>query len=73
MRTFMFATLVALGLGLVGTATFIRGLRCAGTTPPDLPRTAASLVQNTWWNRYGQWCSRRCTLSPLLDRLPVIR
>ena len=58
MRTLIVATLFALGLGLVG----ISGSSAAPTNYTAIPGTTneSSLIQKIWWNRYGQWCSRRC-------------
>jgi hypothetical protein len=61
MRTLIVATLFALGLGLVG----VTGSSAAPTNYTAIPQTAQStngsnLLQKIWWNRYGQWCSRRC-------------
>ena len=58
MRKLMFGTLVALGLGLAGIAT----TAAAPINYTAIPSAATNtnLVQKVWWNRYGQWCSRRC-------------
>jgi hypothetical protein len=28
--------------------------------PPGALESQSNLAQKAWWNRYGQWCSRRC-------------
>ena len=59
MRTLIVATLFALGLGLVG----MTGSSAAPTNYTAIPgaTNGSNLVQKVRWNRYGQWCSRRCT------------
>ena len=60
MRVIMFSTLVALGLGLVGmTSSFATSAAPVNATMVGAANST-SLVQHAWWNRYGQWCSRRC-------------
>lgn len=58
MRALMIVSLVASGLGLAGIAT----TTAAPINYTPIPAAAAetNLVQKAWWNRYGQWCSRRC-------------
>ncbi len=58
MRTLIVATLFALGLGLFGMANSF----AAPTNYTAIPQATngSNLVQNVRWNRYGQWCSRRC-------------
>ena len=58
MRSFMFATLFALGLGVVATAP--TSAAPINYTPLPAATENQNLVQKIWWNRYGQWCSRRC-------------
>jgi len=59
MRTFMFATLFALGLGVVASTN--TSAAPINYTPLPTASENTNLVQKIWWNRYGQWCSRRCT------------
>jgi hypothetical protein len=59
MRTLMFVTLVATGLGLAGVAT-TSAAPIKYTPIPSAPETGTDLFQRAYWNRYGQWCSRRC-------------
>ena len=58
MRAFMLTALIALGLGLAGLTT----ASAAPINYTPLPSAAKSvnLVHKAWWNRYGQWCTRRC-------------
>lgn len=58
MRTLIVATFFALGLGLVG----MTGSSAAPTNYTAIPQSTndSNLVQKAWWNRYGQWCKRRC-------------
>jgi hypothetical protein len=58
MRAFMFTLLVALGLGLAGLAT--TSAAPINYTPLPSAVNGTNLVQKAWWNRYGQWCTRRC-------------
>ena len=59
MRTLMLATLISLGLGLAGMATTSAAPINYTAIPSDA--TGSNLVQKAWWNKYGQWCQRRCT------------
>jgi hypothetical protein len=59
MRTLIVATLFALGLGLVGIASS-SAAPTNYTAIPQATNEGSNLVQKIWWNRYGQWCSRRC-------------
>ncbi len=60
MRTLIVATLFALGLGLVGIASS-SAAPTNYTAIPQATNEGSNLVQKIWWNRYGQWCSRRCS------------
>ena len=59
MRTFMFATLFALGLGIVATAT--TSAAPINYTPLPGASENTNLVQKIYWDRWGRWCSRRCS------------
>jgi len=59
MRTLIVATLFALSLGLVGIASS-SAAPTNYTAIPQATNEGSNLVQKIWWNRYGQWCSRRC-------------
>jgi hypothetical protein len=58
MRSLIVATLFALGLGLVGIAS--SSAAPINYTAIPSATNGSNLVQKVWWNRYGQWCSRRC-------------
>ena len=60
MRTLMYATLIASGLGLAGGATTSAGPINYTAIPSAATNTNTNLLQKIYWNRYGQWCGRRC-------------
>jgi hypothetical protein len=60
MRVLMLSSVVALGLGLVGmTSSFATTAAPVNATLLGAANQT-SLVQKAWFNRYGQWCARRC-------------
>jgi len=58
MRALMLTSLVALGLGIASLAT--TSATPLNYTPIPSAMKSTNLVEKVWWNRYGQWCSRRC-------------
>jgi hypothetical protein len=60
MRGMMLASIVACGLGLAGQGGALA--TSAAPVNTNFSRAAAQtdLVQRAWYNRYGQWCGRRC-------------
>lgn len=66
MRTVLFATLLAAGIGLVGASAV--SAAPVNATPIGDAATTNSGVQKVWWDRWGNWhpnwggprCYRRC-------------
>jgi len=66
MRTVLFASLVAAGIGLVGATA--ASAAPINATPIGDAVTTNSGVQKVWWDRWGRWhpnwggphCWRRC-------------
>jgi len=60
MRGILLSLIIVLGFGLAGTgasfATSAAPVNAAMSRAVD----QTSLLQRAWYNRYGQWCSRRC-------------
>lgn len=67
MRTLFVATLFALGLGVMVSSN--TSAAPINYTPLPTASEDTNLVQKIWWDRYGQWCSRRC----IFDRVTGAR
>ena len=60
MRGILLSSIVALSLGLVATGNSLATSAAPVNTAMSRAADNASLLQRAWYNRYGQWCGRRC-------------